>query len=545
MADNRDHDADEDLTGAEEPEFDLFSDEQEDSFSDLDPDILDLSDEDVKEEIAALEREEFGLSDTSATPGIGDFDIEDGDPNDALGQVDPNELPELAAKPAKAKTGKPSKPAMGGDLLAKASAFYQQSPRLILAAVPAVLLPIAVAWFFLASDSDAERLESANSDSAVFLDPPREERLFSTTSEENSNNTLPSKASEANQTTVSATSGETQPSANSSASLPAQSDPLESGANLLAQADAEAMPDSEPASDTNSATDRETPDASSEIDTSINADAEAAAPLLAQQDPATSDLSDYVIETEPEQEAESIANAETATTDTDTATTDTDTVNENEAETAGSQEVASAENSDEEDTIAESEVTEITAPSTPETEIVAAENTLPATAGNNFYHVIAGSLPTREDADAEAERLSTNNIQAYVIPPFGSSSNFRIAVAGFQTMTAAREAIPGLRSQFGEGIWPLRYPPQPAIELITTPSNAVYVIVASLASEQAARGFLSNLDIAENTPVILAPYSPANAYRVAIASFPTLSAAQNALPQLRQRYGESAWLLRY
>ena len=166
MADNRDHDADEDLTGAEEPEFDLFSDEQEDSFSDLDPDILDLSDEDVKEEIAALEREEFGLSDTSATPGIGDFDIEDGDPNDALGQVDPNELPELAAKPAKAKTGKPSKPAMGGDLLAKASAFYQQSPRLILAAVPAVLLPIAVAWFFLASDSDAERLESANSDSA-------------------------------------------------------------------------------------------------------------------------------------------------------------------------------------------------------------------------------------------------------------------------------------------------------------------------------------------------------------------------------------------
>ena len=527
MADNRDHDADEDLTGAEEPEFDLFSDDQEDSFSDLDPDILDLSDEDVKEEIAALEREEFGFSNTTATPDIGDFDIADGDPNDNLAQADPNELPKAPPERTKTTATKLSKPAMGSELLAKVSALYAQSPRLIIAAVPAVLLPIAVVWFFLASDSDADRPAPDNSDSTVFLDPPREERLFSAAPESNNNAATAADATDAAATEMNqAAQDDVDVTVQQAVQQPAQNALPDASASLVAQATDDAIADSEPAT--------ASPATTEAADTA----------LLAQQEPDTTDLSDYIVDAEAVEPE--VIEPESAQEETDTGTTaETGAGISTTTSDADVTTVPPVATSEETETIPESEVTEVGSTPEPEADNVAAANSLPQTSGENFYHVIAGSLPTREDADAEAERLSDSTTQAYVIPPFGSSNNFRIAVAGFPTMTAAREAIPALRGQFSEGIWPLRYPPQPAVAVVTTPSNAVYVIVASLASEEAARGFLNSLDSAGNTPFILTPYAPANAYRVAIASFPTLSAAQNALPQLRQRYGETAWLLRY
>jgi hypothetical protein len=159
--------------------------------------------------------------------------------------------------------------------------------------------------------------------------------------------------------------------------------------------------------------------------------------------------------------------------------------------------------------------------------------------------VIVASFASAADANSHASSITDSEISAYVIPPFGGSSNYRVAVANYRSMAEARENIPGLQALFGRGIWPLRYPPSPGVPLISSRSGATYIIVASFPNEQLARSHAGQLVQRGEQPAIIAPYPPANRYRVAASYYDSLENAEAALPQFRQNYGADAWLLRY
>jgi hypothetical protein len=159
--------------------------------------------------------------------------------------------------------------------------------------------------------------------------------------------------------------------------------------------------------------------------------------------------------------------------------------------------------------------------------------------------VIVASFASAADANSHASSITDSEISAYVIPPFGGSNNYRVAVANYRSMAEARQNIAGLQAVFGSGIWPLRYPPSPGVPLISSRSGATYIIVASFPNEQLARSHAGQLVQRGEQPAIIAPYPPANRYRVAASYYDSLENAEAALGQFRQNYGADAWLLRY
>ena len=161
------------------------------------------------------------------------------------------------------------------------------------------------------------------------------------------------------------------------------------------------------------------------------------------------------------------------------------------------------------------------------------------------YHVIVASFPNETQARTHAERISDEEISAYVIPPFGAASNYRVAVASYASLIEAVANIPGLRAVYGEGIWPLRYPPAAEVPLLSGRTGGVFIIVASFPNEELARTHADTLVAASEQPAIIAPYAPSNRYRVAVARFDSIESAQGALPDYRQEYGQDLWLLSY
>lgn len=209
----------------------------------------------------------------------------------------------------------------------------------------------------------------------------------------------------------------------------------------------------------------------------------------------------------------------------------------------------------------EVQATESPAEETADTEVASAsdapetaetmETTPPAEPGpiaastGRDYHIIVASFPDQTTAQAHAERISDAEISAYVIAPFGTSSNYRVAVASYTSLAEARQNIPGLRAVYGEGIWPLRYPPAAGTSLISSQTGETFIIVASFPTEQLARTHADSLIAAGEQPAIIAPYPPSNRFRVAVARFDSTESAQTALPAYRQEHGEDSWLLRY
>ena len=250
-------------------------------------------------------------------------------------------------------------------------------------------------------------------------------------------------------------------------------------------------------------------------------------------------------------------------TATDTFNNDAFLLAQNEPEQAPEQtvsEIAAQDNSEPEaEPEAASEAAPETAPvtaATNETEPPASSNTdsaspsstgsdIPGTAQGRNYHVIVASFASAADANSHASSITDSEISAYVIPPFGGSNNYRVAVANYRSMAEARQNIAGLQAVFGSGIWPLRYPPSPGVPLISSRSGATYIIVASFPNEQLARSHAGQLVQRGEQPAIIAPYPPANRYRVAASYYDSLENAEAALGQFRQNYGADAWLLRY
>lgn len=178
-------------------------------------------------------------------------------------------------------------------------------------------------------------------------------------------------------------------------------------------------------------------------------------------------------------------------------------------------------------------------------QVIGGELSEEAQFGNRSYHIIVASFATESRAREHANSISDAEITAYVIPPFGNSANYRVSVASYSSMAQAQENLQGLQAAFGGEAWPLRYPPASPVRVVSEPTGATYIIVASFPTEDPAIEFARNLTTDGEQPVIIAPYLPSNRHRVAIANFESLSNAEESLSRYKRVYGEDVWLLRY
>lgn len=475
--------------------------------SDLDDDIIDLSDEEVAREFAELELEE-----SPPQPQLGDeipvddsLDVDsDTEADDIYKNITSEEFgaPDQYTSESGAKTE--SKPRTSANtteatgMPAMLAALAGVSPRMMVAVTAAVLLPVVIftALGFNSDESDAD--EAAAS---PFQDGGLEARNNEAEPASDSSGTF-----SVTRSTLPPAASEEQPVA--------QAEPEPSASDTDGTASDPATVDSPISAD--SAPDDEAIDS---VPPTLLAQTQTQQPTTQTEDrieTATEESDIAVPDNNPADAADTATSAEPATR----AVTSPPRAPEPEA-------------ADAVDTTPDSPATRPTVPADTE------QNN-----GLN-YHVIVASFPNEAAATQHAERISDADRQAYVIPPFGDASNYRVAIAAFASMAEARENIPGLRDQFGTGIWPLRYPPSQGIRVVDSPTGETYIIVASFPNTQLARTHADGLVRRGEQPVIIAPYPPSNRYRVAVSHFDTTSNAQNALPRFRENYGEDAWLLRY
>jgi len=539
----------------------LQDDLHDDLHDDLDDDILGITEEEVEAEFAALELEDIddildigeddSLDDDGSAATQADDTSSDRDEDfkaslssdeqsaaDAIGgtdfETDPDLSDDLDFESTREEFGVPDQDlnnnsdksdheqnppkegilALGNNFPAILASLASLSPRVIVAATAVVLLPVVIFTVlgFNSSDSDAE----AEIPETAFSDTPDESQVAS-----DANTVLENSVAEPQDQTL---PERPEPLTVDQARLPADESGTEGSDIASAENSGELL--------TNSA-----------IEQAEQAEFEDPGLLLAQ-----AQTEPELIESEPETEATAETEAELAPeTDQQTevavvddepevtgedAEVETDTLAEEEqqAEEAPAPELANEEGSEVEEA--------------PAAAVASESASMPASTGRD-YHIIVASLPTQAAAESHAERISDAEISAYVIAPFGSTSNYRVAVASYASLAEARQNIPGLRAVYGEDIWPLRYPPATETPLISTQTGETFIIVASFPNEQLARTHANTLIAAGEQPAIIAPYPPSNRYRVAVARFDNTESAQTALPAYREEHGEESWLLRY
>ncbi|MEQ9307524.1 MAG: SPOR domain-containing protein, partial [Marinoscillum sp.] len=72
-------------------------------------------------------------------------------------------------------------------------------------------------------------------------------------------------------------------------------------------------------------------------------------------------------------------------------------------------------------------------------------------------YIIVGSFFDDDIANDFAGDLSVKGRSPMVIPPFGESRFYRVAIAEFETFKDAQASLDGYKTEFGADIWPLRY----------------------------------------------------------------------------------------
>lgn len=72
-----------------------------------------------------------------------------------------------------------------------------------------------------------------------------------------------------------------------------------------------------------------------------------------------------------------------------------------------------------------------------------------------------------------------------------------------------------------------------------------YIIVASFLTELKAREHADKLSANEDTPTIISPFAGSSRYRVAVASYESMTEVQAALASYKSQYGDDSWPLRY
>lgn len=168
------------------------------------------------------------------------------------------------------------------------------------------------------------------------------------------------------------------------------------------------------------------------------------------------------------------------------------------------------------------------------------------TQSTNNYYIIVASFNSEELALKHASTLPENLETAIIIPPFQQDGKFRVAIAGYETMAEAQTNIASYKTVYGDDIWPLRYAVVNRGSVLNERSGNTYVVVSSFLTESSARNHISTLtDDAGVEPLIIPPFGRSKSYRVSIFSYETLTAAQQALPRHKEKYGDDIWLLKY
>lgn len=163
---------------------------------------------------------------------------------------------------------------------------------------------------------------------------------------------------------------------------------------------------------------------------------------------------------------------------------------------------------------------------------------------NNFYIIVA-SFNNSEMALKHASTLPENEESAIIIPPVEQNGKYRVAIAGYETMAAAQANISKYKPVYGDDIWPLKYTLTNKATLLNERTGNTYVVVSSFLTESSAQNHVNTLAAAGVEPSIIPPFGSSKSYRVSIFNYETLAAAQQALPQHKEEYGNDIWLLKY
>jgi cell division septation protein DedD len=486
-----------------------------DDFADeLDDDVIDISDDEIAEELAAMEQEDASAATVEPDPAVAPAPEKNPEVT-AMSTPQPE-----TASPTQAPAEDEAETEASGPAIALPpflASLTSLSPRMIVAGTAAVLLPIVVfAVLGINSDSSGAQENGQVNDNSNTANAGSPENPFVQGSDgsierDSEAVNVPDLTAEDIEPALAATRREVT-------RLGAESEPQQGNSN-----DSDSTVSQDQNSDSDSS-EGNSPDSQAMI---ANQDT-----LQETEEPgldAPGDENMLLAQAEPEQTAGQL--------DTDMPAQDSP---ESTAEPAAEAQTAATSEPGEEVSATNNAGSASSSASSSETDI-----DIPGTAEGRNYHVIVASFASAADANSHASSITDSEISAYVIPPFGGSSNYRVAVANYRSMAEARENIPGLQALFGRGIWPLRYPPSPGVPLISSRSGATYIIVASFPNEQLARSHARQLVQRGEQPAIIAPYPPANRYRVAASYYDSLENAEAALPQFRQNYGADAWLLRY
>ena len=72
-------------------------------------------------------------------------------------------------------------------------------------------------------------------------------------------------------------------------------------------------------------------------------------------------------------------------------------------------------------------------------------------------YIIVSSFFDDDLAQDFASKLSKDGRSPIVIPPFGESRFYRVAIAEYNSFADAKAGLEGFKAEFGQDIWPLRY----------------------------------------------------------------------------------------
>jgi hypothetical protein len=163
--------------------------------------------------------------------------------------------------------------------------------------------------------------------------------------------------------------------------------------------------------------------------------------------------------------------------------------------------------------------------------------------GNAF--IIVGSFTDGNRARQNASAIVKRGESPVIIPPFGNSSAYRVAIAKYETRAEAQSSLQSYRDEYGDDSWILEYQAPVAVTMLGERTGSTYVIFSSFTNEDQALKQANILAAREISSMIVPPFGQSGNYRVAIASYATLAEAQAALAQHRRDHGEDVWLLRY
>ena len=87
-----------------------------------------------------------------------------------------------------------------------------------------------------------------------------------------------------------------------------------------------------------------------------------------------------------------------------------------------------------------------------------AEGTIETLQGRTgLYHVVVASAIDDDLLMDHAKKLSREGVSTKIIPPYGKVKFYRLTIADGETYAAAQSLADGMKGQYGEALWVLKY----------------------------------------------------------------------------------------